>query len=364
VARVRRPAFKPGADRHDFSFSAQLNPPRGRDHYWYAMLMDCFLEEYDAHPPPMRYEIVFTNGYSHLPADETGMTFINGLALVAMVSYGLIFGLHLFNQWLALKQGHLITLVFAIAYALQTASVLCELCHLRRYSLDGKGLRWRHTWLALDFLSGLLQSVSELIISVLLIALGFGWTLGLETKEPIQGVAGRVLAGLQRPAQLLNGLRSPSLLLLLSIAVVQFALQAFGRTFEEDFNNFHDHEHWPGLALLAIRLALCALFTWALRRSLLVEKQTEVASFLYQLWLSGTIWFICLPLLVLIAMALPPYRRHQVVAGGSIVLQTLALALLSTLFLKRSHYYRISSLAHLGSVFDAGFSKAGKLAVD
>ena len=35
-------------------------------------------------------------------------------------------------------------------------------------------------------------------------------------------------------------------------------LQAIGRTFEEDFNNFHDHEHWPGLALLGIRLALCA----------------------------------------------------------------------------------------------------------
>ena len=30
---------------------------------------------------------------------------------------------------------------------------------------------------------------------------------------------------------------------------------------------------------------------------------------------------VCLPLLVLLAFALPPYRRHQVVAGGSIVLQ-------------------------------------------
>ena len=59
-------------------------------------------------------------------------------------------------------------------------------------------------------------------------------------------------------------------------------------------------------------------------------------------------------------------RRHQVVAGGSIVLQAVALALLSTLFLQRSEYYRISSLAHLGSVFDAGFSagRSNKIAVD
>ena len=49
-----------------------------------------------------------------------------------------------------------------------------------------------------------------------------------------------------------------------------------------------------------------------------------------------------------------------------LIWQAVALALLSTLFLKKSEYYRISSLAHLGSVFDKGFGHRGaaKLAVD
>jgi len=361
-----QPQFKtgPGIEpRHEFTFVASLTPPKASPHYWYAMLMDCYLEEYDAHPPPMIYTVVFMNGKSHLPADEAGMTFINGLALVAMLCYGIIYAFNLVNRWLQLKQGHLITLVFGAAYALQTLSVLCELCHLQRFSSDGKGLRWRHTYLALDFLSGLLQSISELTISVLLISLGFGWTLGLQSQEPVEGFLGKVLAGLQRPATLLNGLRSPSSVLLLAIALVQLVLQAVGRGFEEDFNNFHDHEHWPGLCLLLIRLGLWGLFTWALRRSLAVEKQTEVVSFLKQLWMAGTVWFVCLPALVLFAMVLPPYRRHQLVAGGAIVLQTVALALLSTLFLQRSEYYRISSLAHMGSVFESSYG-TGKLAVD
>ena len=78
------------------------------------------------------------------------------------------------------------------------------------------------------------------------------------------------------------------------------------------------------------------------------------------------VWFLCLPVFVLLASVLPPYRRHQLVSGGSIVLQTAALALISTLFLEKSEYYRISSLAHLGSVFDAGFSagRSNKIAVD
>lgn len=352
---------------HYFDFDSKLTMPKARSHYWYAMLMDCYLEEYDAHPPPLRFEIVLLNGKSHLPADESGMQLTNGIAIVAMLIYGVIYGLNLYSRWQKEQQAHLITLLFGAAYALQALSVICELCHLRQFVYDGKGLRWRHTWLALDFGSGLLQSASELLISTMLIALAFGWTLSLTTDDSrlSHGLVGKLLAGLRRPAQLLNGFRSPALCLLLGIALAQLVLHALGRRFEEDFNNFHDHEHWPGLALLGIRMALCTIFAWAMRRSLLAETHAEVAAFLKQLFAYGLIWFFCLPTLVALAILLPPYKRHALVAGGSILTQTAALTLLSTLFLKRSRYYRISSLAHVGSVFETGLSAAkGKIAVD
>lgn len=138
---------------------------------------------------------------------------------------------------------------------------------------------------------------------------------------------------------------------------------------QEDFNHFHDHESWPGKALLGIRLGLCLVFGLALRRSLRLERQLEIASFLRRLCAYGVSWFLCLPLLVLIASVLPPYRRHQLVAGGSILLQAVALALLSRLFLSSSEFYSISSLAHLGfSLESAGMASAsrvrGKLCVD
>ena len=59
--------------RHDWSWSGELTTPKGRAHYWYAVLMDCYLEEYDAHPPPINYHLTFLNGRSHLPADESGV---------------------------------------------------------------------------------------------------------------------------------------------------------------------------------------------------------------------------------------------------------------------------------------------------
>lgn len=342
------PTIQQGSATRDFHFESVLRAPSARAHYWFAVIMDCFLEEYDAHPPPMDFNMTFTNGRSHLPADETGMISINAMALVAMVGYGAFFFGGAFVRMRKLGQVHLITLVFFAAYSLQTLSVLCELLHLRRFSFDGKGLRWRHTYLALDFVSGLSQSISELVLSVLLIALAFGWTLGLESQEPLQGLMGKLLAGLHAPKMLLRKWSHPSTLLLVAIGSSQVVLLAWGRSREDDFNNFHDFEHTPGLVLLAIRLALCALFLMALRRSRAVEKQQEVLAFLERLAFFGAVWFLCLPLLVLIALALPPYRRHQLVAGGSIFVQAVALALLSTLFLEGSHYYKMSSLAHLG----------------
>lgn len=286
------------------------------------------------------------------------MISINLLALLSLGGYGAYFFGSAFVRMRRVQQVHLITLVFFAAYALQTASVLCELLHLRRFASDGKGLRWRHTVLALDFLSGLSQSISELVLSVLLIALAFGWTLGLESQEPLDGLVGKLLAGLHRPATLLRSATNPSALLLLGISLVQLVLLAWGRTREEDFNNFHDFEHLPGMLLLAIRLALCALFLGALRRSQRVEKQPEVLAFLQKLAAFGSVWFLCLPVLVLLALLLPPYRRHQLVAGGSVFVQAIALALLSMLFHEGSDYYRNSSLAHVGQELPSfGLSK-------
>jgi len=334
---------------YEFKFKSTLTPPTSRAHYWFAVLMDCYLEEYDAHPPEMHFQITFTNGNSHLPADESGMTTINLLAFVGMAAYGAFYFGRQVARMFQIGQVHLITLVFASAYFLQTVAVLCELLHLRQYGRDGKGLRWRHTVFALDFLSGLLQSVSELLISVLLIALAFGWTLGLESQEPLEGLAGKIFGGLHSPGKLLRSFLAPSTLLLASIAASQLLLLALARRYEEDFNNFHDFEHPPGLALLGIRLALCALFLWALRRSRRVERQVEVLGFLQQLTVFGSIWFVGLPLLVALALVLPPYRRHQAVAGGSIFVQATTLAMLSALFREGSHYYKMSSLRFVGS---------------
>ena len=101
---VPKNSNEPGkTPRHDFSFAATLKMPSRQAHYWFGMLMDCYLEEYDAHPPPMKYSLLFMNGDSQLPADEDGMRHINFFILVAMALYGAVYFYNLYERWTRLK---------------------------------------------------------------------------------------------------------------------------------------------------------------------------------------------------------------------------------------------------------------------
>mgnify|MGYP007044734783 CR=1 FL=1 len=53
--------------------------PEENSHYWYIIAADCSLEEYDAHPPSLKFTIEFFNGGSHLPGQ-------NNVCLVMVLS--------------------------------------------------------------------------------------------------------------------------------------------------------------------------------------------------------------------------------------------------------------------------------------
>jgi hypothetical protein len=234
------------------------------DHYWYAVLADCYLEEYDAHPPRVHFEVKFLNAGGHLPADEDGLHTIHLILFFILSAFG-IYALSLMHkQFMTLGQIHLSAILLTVAYVLQCGSIFFELCHLIRYEADGKGLRWRHTVFALDFLSETWQQLSELIISFLLISIGFGWTLqSPQTVVATAGIGGGGTGGeyqsdpskdrrsfggasvhdmqstfrgaLQRPGEFLKK-PSVSTVTFIMVAFFQFTLTWCGRLYEDDFN--------------------------------------------------------------------------------------------------------------------------------
>eukprot|EP00937_MAST-01D_sp_MAST-1D-sp2_P001275 g1275.t1 len=365
--------------QHVMKFMTPVETP-SRVRYYYAVIGDCYLEEYDAHPPRIHYELQFLNGKmifpgdspdqakhdeSELPADEQGMYAMNSLILVPMTAYLGLFAYLTLKMKKEKGQVHLVVVILGAAYLLQMGSVFFEWCHLAVYRSNGKGLRWRHSFLPADFISEACQGLSELLISFLLVALACGWTLSdmmfadcdLDVGASDANRLAKFLAAFSRPAELVKKVTPASV-----FAAVLFSLQVLlelaGRAYEDDFNQFHDMEHLPGHLLQLLRVVLCGVFWAGLRHSMKHNYNGEVSTFLKQLLVLGTVWYLAFPVLVFVASTISPHLRHRFVTVGSIVCQTVAVALLSYLFLGPSGYKKVSSLSRM-SAGGSSFSSLG-----
>jgi len=228
-------------ERETITFHSKI-PARKDTHYTYALLHDCALEDYPAKPPPLAYDVTFLNGESHLPADEEHMRPVLLVVLLIMLFAAVVYGTQLRAQQQQFQQVHLSALLLGLAFILQIIALLAQIAHISRYIEDGMGFKLRFTWVALDFLSEITQLFSELVVAFVLVCLAAGWTLS--DSFHIQ--------------RIIFDKRAMSLLFLLT--GLHLYLQYKGRVYESDFNHFHDFDHWPGLALIALRVLLCIVF--------------------------------------------------------------------------------------------------------
>lgn len=323
----------------EFDFAADIPAMQHRSHFWYVMIADCYLEEYDAHPPKLSFVMEFLNGKSHLPSEEDGLLAIHGSIFVAMAIFAVVGGFAIRKQLKRAGQIHLTLLILAMSYATEMLSVLMELTHLWVYSMDGKGMRWRHGRLPFDFGADVFQNTSELLLTSLLVAISFGWTMqGDFTRDAVFGTVTR--------GQL-------AVFVVIVIGSLQLLLEYVGRFYEEDFNSFHDHEHWPGTCLMLLRVALAGLLWFGVRHTLTQRNKAAVAQLLSRLRLAGIGWLLSFPILVLIiAPMASESSRHAVVTAGALISQCAALVAAGAQLLNMdSDFFKGSTLAKMGTMF-------------
>jgi hypothetical protein len=205
-----------------------------------------------------------------------------------------------------------------------------------------------------------------------------------ETKRRVQ----RVSSALRAPAGLVLGLGNRLKLatggdvhlpaprtnvgsvLVFALMCAQMSLEIASRSYVDDFNGFHDHEHWPGYGLVFLRLVCLVIFLAGGRAALGAAERNdpEAARFLRDLRKIGSAWLAAFPFLVMTAWCAPPLVRHRYVAGGCATLQSVGLIGLGFLCLASERFLAVSSVAPrdanaAGNVAGTrGF--ASKLAVD
>ena len=383
---------------------------------WFFVLCDCALEFYPATPPPLHYELDLRNeNDGHLPQDVRGLGAVYAGLLLFMLGTMVTFAMLAYKQFTKASSIHALVLAVMLAYVFQVGALALEFMHITVYSYNGKGLRWRHTFFAADFAAEVLQGMSEYVTEFVLLFLVCGWTtlsmtisgLGgsfatfgsfaalesggesacassneqttmslfisvfksffhIDSDNPdVKYRIGLVAAALRSPVNMLKrgADTTVGVVILVFFGCVHVVLELMARKYHEDFEAFHDHDHWPGYALVGLRVFFAILFIVAGGSTFATAKHQQdptLSTFIRHLLVIGAGWLLAFPFVVLTASFVPLVWRHRYVAGGCAMLQCLALSALGVLVLVDESFKKMSSVSMTASIDSSSRQTLGR----
>jgi len=310
-----------------------------RTYGYYVVLGDCTpgQRRYTTY----EYRVEFLNpGEDHFPADEHGMftLYLVTFAVLALYAAFVSSASHSPSSRTAVG-------LLASAYVMQLLALVLEIVHLGYYEANGYGM------FAFDFLSSVLEGLTMLVLTYLLVAMASGWSL-------VQGLLGQSSA--LNPDAL--GDDSVATSFLFCMAMLSFVLQLLNKIIvHDDFTKFHDYESLPGKFSVMVHVILATVFSIRVKQTIDYQSRRgggRALLFLRWLALLGGLWVWSFPLLVIVAGLFAHYLRHRVVAGGVLVLQSGCLILLTRQVTRESSLYSQASGASAGSLLPGSLGYA------
>lgn len=287
-----------------------------RPYIWYVTANDCNNEF--GSPTRVKFEFVAKQeDGSEFSVEMIGSYYIVLIEIVffSFLSYKIYLESKKFVQSADSLHPVIYTLVSMVG--LHFASTICQFLHLHFYSIDGVGLK------ALDVISEILNVLSQVIGTSLLILIGLGYTL-LHSKLGNLDVVIPVV---------------------FIIAVLHVLLVGFGKIKDDASYKFYENEGIIGWVLLVLRMLLLVWFIWAVRETAKESnRNSKMVCFLQKFLIAGVIFFLSYPLVFVVTGLFAPYVRHKVMAIGSFLMRFGSYLWMTNLFLTRGDYFQVSTL--------------------
>lgn len=264
-----------------------------RPYVWYFVIGDCHEELKNAltaneHDYMIEFEISIknTDGSEFSIEDKDFMTPF--MLLVIFCASGLLYNIKKFYFEFRNNMKIDYPLIFVtLAIFLQMCALVCEIIHLNIYSSNGTGSY------VFSLLNNVLTIISQFVFTILLILISWGWTINFDEFEsmncflPFSGF----------------------------VALLQILFAMISKLSDDEYYKFHEYENWAGYAILVLRVALFLYFIKGIYCSFL-EARDKFRSFIVKLGLYGGLYFLAIPVIVIITTIVAPYCRHKVVVIG------------------------------------------------
>jgi hypothetical protein len=287
-----------------------------RPYIWYIAANDCGNEL--GSPTRLRFEFVARQE----DGDEFSVEMIGSFYIVlielAFFSF-LCYNIHKECRKIIKSADGLHPVMYTLLamVGLHFGSVLCQFFHLRAYSHDGVGFK------ALDVIAEILNVLSQVIGTSLLILIALGYTL-LHSKLGNLDVVIPVV---------------------FIIAVLHVLLVGFGKIKDDASYKFYENEGVVGWVLLVLRGLLLVWFVWAVKETAKeASNNSRMIDFLQKFLIAGIVYFLSYPLVFVITGLFVPYFRYKVMTIGSFLMRFGSYLWMTKLFLSRGDYFQVSTL--------------------
>lgn len=286
-----------------------------RAYVWYVAAHDC--SNQFSSPTRIKFEYVALqeNG-DHFSVEQLGSYWIALLELLffAALSWRVFQDCKRYIR--STDSLHPVMITFVSMIALHFVAILFQFIHFRSYGYDGQGIK------ALDVIAEILNVLSQVIGTSLLVLIALGYTL-LHSKLGNLDVVIPVV---------------------FIIGVMHVLLVGFGKIKDDASYKFYENEGIVGWVLLVLRLLLLAWFIWGVKETRKESGASKLVYFLHKFLIAGVIYFLSYPLVFVITGLFPPYMRYKVMMLGSFLMRFGSYLWMTRLFMTKGEYYEVSTL--------------------
>jgi len=277
--------------------------PAARARFWYVVIANCAKEQLRATAVmEFRNEGWETDDLqSHFSYDEQGMfeMTIFFFTMYALGFFGLCCVIRDFSARNIMHEIHWLMVGSFVSYML---GHMLLLIHFVQYADDGKG----HEWMII--FARCFEVVGFVVFVNVLLLIARGWTI--TTNKLSRKVENALFSAI--------------------LACIYIAL-FFSETMRDPAESSYLYHSWAGYLFIAMQIFLLFVFVGLLHRTFVFEKRVVKRTFYKRFGLVFTLWFLKLPLLVLIASFVEPWYQAKVMFGCEHCFQLLSFLLVPCL---------------------------------
>jgi len=306
-----------------YGIPGQYNPRSFQiPYFWYVAVSDCNSK---VGLDIESYEMTFVNReygtYEYQFSYDTWGVAQAHLAFIFF--YIALVGLHLYGSWqlFRVEAYHPLVKILTASVFTQAFANFLQVVHTSIYVGNGIGAP------AIAAIGELLTMTSQLFLMFLCILIAKGWAITTNYLS-----------------------QKNIILIVMSLFVIGFLILFIWSNFGIDpALTIYFYESPPGIIVLILRCLLVIWFLYCLRDTLRLENLPERRQFYMVFSIAYSVWFIALPLVVLILSFVDPWVRYRIVRILSLSIDYVGLGALAFLLWpsRAQNYFTIRSTAQL-----------------